>query len=92
MWWSTCSGKIELNITKRQAESCTKPGVDASDDISLLREEPKIKRQLKKLDPKLVREELDEYGAWDEKELASHEDNLTRLLWIACGDIADGNL
>lgn len=29
------------------------------------------------------------FGAWDESELANHEDNLARLLWLICGDISD---
>lgn len=28
---------------------------------------------------------------WDEIELAYHAQNLQRLLWIACGDIVNGN-
>jgi large repetitive protein len=32
---------------------------------------------------------LDEYGAWDDKELRDHAQNLQRILWLACGDIVD---
>jgi hypothetical protein len=45
--------------------------------------------QLQKLDRALVASELREYGAWDSDELADHAQNLQRLLWIACGDIAE---
>lgn len=52
---------------------------------------PSIEKQLNKLDPSLVAKELKEYGAWDSVELSDHSANLSRLLWIACGDIKEGN-
>ena len=80
---------LELSITKKQALSCTKPGVDATNDIHILRQDPSIKRQLKKLDPDKVWMELREWGAWDFTELADDNENLSRLLWLACVDIAE---
>jgi len=43
------------------------------------------------LDPLKVREVLRDCGAWDDDELSDHDANLDRLLWIACGDIVEGN-
>jgi hypothetical protein len=57
--------------------------------VKALRQVPKIKRQLDKIDPELLRSELKEYGAWDANELANHEDNLDRILWIAGCDIRE---
>lgn len=88
VYWSTSSGRIELNITKSQASQGSHPG-QCDDDISDLRVNPSIKRQLNKLDPALVAQELKEYGSWDETELQDEDDNLDRLLWIACGEIND---
>lgn len=89
MYWSTGSGRIELNITKAQVA-----GVMAyrqqDKPIADLRKMPKIKRQLNKIDPALLAEELKEYGAWSEDELKDHDENLSRILWIACGDINEG--
>ena len=48
-----------------------------------------IAEQLAKLDPKLLASELKERGAWDEAELADHDQNLQRILWIAACDIAE---
>lgn len=88
MWWTESLGRIELQITRAQAQACSHPGpCDA--DVADLRQEPKIRRQLEKLKPELVAECLREYGAWDDEELADHEQNLSRLLWIACNDIAE---
>lgn len=90
MYWSTSSGRTELNITKRQAAGASHPGpCDA--DVLGLSQVPAIRRQLEHIEPELLAAELREYGAWDETELADHAQNLRRLLWLACGEIADGN-
>lgn len=88
MWYSTSSGRIELNITKQQAQIGHHTG-QCDDDVMLLSRMPSIVRQLNKLEPSLVREELKEFGAWDEIELADDAQNLQRLLWVACGDIVE---
>ena len=88
MWFSTSSGRIELQITLAQAQTCSHPG-DNEPAVLALRQVPAIRRQLDKLDPELVASELSEYGAWDAKELANHDMNLTRLLWLACHDITE---
>lgn len=85
MWFTTGSGRIELNLTKAQALRGSHAGMcDA--DIRELRRIPAICRQLAKIKPALLAAELREYADWD---TFDHEDNLDRLLWIACGDIAD---
>lgn len=88
MWWTESLGRIELQITLRQAQSCSHPG-DCEADVLALRQVPAIRRQLDKLEPKVVADALREYGAWDDKELADHDHNLTRLLWIAANDITE---
>jgi hypothetical protein len=44
---------------------------------------------LDKISAYSLRAELREYGAWNEEELSNHEDNLARILWIACGNIRE---
>ena len=56
-----------------------------------LSRQPYIAEQLAKLDPKLLAKELSEWGAWDEAELADHDQNLQRILWLAACDIAEGH-
>ena len=90
MWWTESLGRIELQITKKQADSCSHPG-PCDQDVADLRKNPSIRRQLRKLNPVIVAECLREYGAWDDVELSDHDQNLDRLLWCACCDIADGN-
>lgn len=91
MWWCSSSGRIEIQMTKAQAASASHQG-QCDDDVMALSRVPKIARQLAKIDPETLRRELDEYGAWDDAELADHDQNLQRILWLAAGDIVDGNV
>ena len=81
--------RFSLQMTRAQAESASRPGVDAADDVAALRRVPAIRRQLAKLAPVAVAAELREYGAWTDEELADHDANLTRLVWSAAGSIMD---
>lgn len=81
---------IVLNITKKEAHIGAHQG-RCDDDIGYLRTIPRIRRQLAKIDPETLKRELKEYGAWDDKELSDHDENLNRILWIACGDIVEQN-
>lgn len=81
--------RFEIQMTKDQTESVSQSGKDAAEDVRQLMRDPKIKRQLKKLDPVAVRAELAEYGAWDDEQLADHDENLQRILWIAGGNITE---
>lgn len=88
LWFSTSSGRIELQISLSDAESASHQG-QCDDDVKELSEVPYIAEQLAKIDPELLKSELREYGAWDDSELSDHDQNLQRLLWIACGDIVE---
>lgn len=88
MYFCTSSGRIELCLTKSQAAKASHPG-PCDRDVLELSKVPAVRRQLDKLDPEVLRQELKEYGAWDSDELANHQDNLQRILWIAAGDIIE---
>ena len=91
MLWQSSSGRISLQITKRQAAQASHPGpCDA--DARALSEVPAIRRQLAKIDPATLRAELAEYGAWDAQELEDRPQNLQRLLWLACGDTHEATI
>jgi hypothetical protein len=91
MYWSDSYGLVELNITKKQAHIGYHQG-QCDNDIKGLRDVPSIKRQLDQLKPEIVSLVLKDYGAWDVNDLSDHDDNLDRLLWIACGDIVENNV
>ena len=40
-------------------------------------------------DPETCRDYLRAYGAWDDSELADHDSNLNRLVWLTGCDIAE---
>jgi hypothetical protein len=87
-WWSESLGRIELRIPLELAETCFHPG-DCEADVLAAREHWLVEEQLRRLAPDAVRESLKEYGAWSAEELADHDMNLTRLLWVACSDVAE---
>lgn len=89
MFWTSSSGRIELNIPMSLASIGYHSGACDS-DIAELMEYDSIKAQLSGIPPQVLSEELKEFGAWDDLELSNHGDNLARILWIACGDLVDG--
>ena len=89
MYWTSSSGRIELNIPQG-LESVGYHSGACDSDIAELMELDSIKAQLSAIVPQVLSDELKEFGAWDDLELANHGDNLARILWIACGDLVDG--
>ena len=87
-WWSSSSGRIEIQIPLEWAESTHHSG-HCDNDVLAVSQEEYIQNITKDLNPDIVRNVLDEYGAWDDEELKDKEENIQRLLWIACGDIAE---
>lgn len=87
-WYTSGSGRIELQLTKNQALTGSHSG-DCEPDVKYLRTLPEISEQLGKINPETLTKELGEYGAWDDDELKDHDQNLTRILWIACCDISE---
>ena len=86
MWASF--NRFELQMTMTQAQSASHQG-ECINDVEVLLQDPRIKRQFKKIDPKAIRIELQEYGAWDDNELADDIENQKRILWIAACDIVE---
>jgi hypothetical protein len=80
--------RFEIALTEDEARTGYHTG-DCDCDVAELRKVPHIAAQLSQLDPADGYAELDEYGCWDETELADHEASLDRILWIACGNVVD---
>lgn len=87
-WFSISSGRIEIEMTMEDARSASHPG-QCDDDVRAVSEQPYIAAQLAKIKPEVLRRELEEYGAWDDEELADHDQNIQRIVWLAAGDIRD---
>lgn len=89
MYWTSSSGRIELNIPEGLASIGYHSG-SCDSDIAELMKLDSIKALLSGIAHQVLSDELKEFGAWNSEELANHEDNLARILWIACGDLVDG--
>lgn len=90
LWYTSGSGRIELQMTIEQAESASHSG-DCDEDTRDLSKVPAIAEQLAKIDSAVLTAELKEWGAWDTEELADHSQNLRRILWLAACDITEQN-
>ncbi len=88
-YFQSSSGFFEIEMTMEQAESVSHSG-DCEAEVLVLKKE--IRDQLDKINPDAIRQELGEYGAWNDKELLDDKENLTRIVWIAGCDIAESRL
>lgn len=86
--WTDGSGRLHLALTLEDAKCGSHQG-QCDADVADLRSIPYIAEQLDAMPAELVRDHLREYGTWDAAELADHEQNLHRVLWLACGDIRE---
>lgn len=82
--------RFEVHLSQEDAESISKGGQDAMPAVKKLLKNPEIKKQMDSLSADDIREELSEYGAWDDDELKDNEANKQRILWIAGGHIVEG--
>lgn len=80
--------RFTIYLLLNDAESGSHQG-DCSDDIAALRRVPYITEQLNAIYENDLRTELARWGAWSDDDLADHDENLSRILWIACGNIQD---
>ena len=87
MWASF--NRFELQMTRAQAESASHQGACDADVLALSRV-PAIAKQIANIDPMALALELKESGAWDVDELSDNTQNRQRILWIAAGNIVDG--
>lgn len=87
-WASSSCGRIEIQMSLDEAQSASHQG-QCDDDVKALSELPHIAAQLADISPDDLRRELSEYGSWDDTELADHDQNLQRFLWLAAGQISD---
>lgn len=80
-------GSIELPV--EIIEMCPLSG-PADNPIAEMRKLPEVISELSEIQPDKLKQELQEYGAWEPHELNDHESNLDRILWLACCDIQEG--
>lgn len=84
--WRSSSGAVEIEMTLEQASRVSHQGQCYQDVVDLM---SKLGNQLNKINPEVLKQDLKEYGAWDNTQLSNHQDNLERVVWIAGGDLMD---
>jgi len=80
--------RFTIKMTKEQAFNTAHQG-DCYDAACRLLKAPAIRRQLAKIPAELIAAELKEYGGWSKNELKNHDENLSRIVWIAAGNIKE---
>lgn len=85
---TTYFNRFTIEMTKAQALSASHQG-QCDQGVYALVQHPKIARQLAKICPKDISEELKEYGAWDGDDLSNEGDNEQRIVWIAACNIKE---
>lgn len=80
--------RFELRMSANQARSASHQG-ECYQDTNALLLDWRIAKQLDAIGPEAIRQELQEYGAWDADELANDDDNRRRIVWIAACDIRE---
>lgn len=93
LYWASFN-RFELRLPGQCVLDCSHSGpVDSDVDYWA----PKIQEQIiadrfpLSPDGQSIREELSEYGAWDNDELADSVQNFKRLIWIAACNIAESD-
>lgn len=80
--------RFPLAMSLDDALACSHAG-RCDDDVNELLKSADIRKQLDRIGPDAIRDELREYGAWDADELADDEQNRARIVWIAAGNIRE---
>jgi hypothetical protein len=79
---------LEIEMTMEQAQAMSHQGDCQNDVIEAM--ENGLADQLEGKE-ELIRSELSEYGAWDDNELQDVNENNMRILWLAAGNIVEGD-
>lgn len=91
LYWASFNC-FELRLSGAAVADCSHSGQCDSD---VAHHAPLVAAQVEadnfpnKPTPAKVRAELEEYGAWDDDELADDDANWQRIVWLAAGSIAE---
>lgn len=91
LYWASFN-RFEFRLTGLCVQACYHQGdcdADVSAWVSAVRDQIAADNFPRKPTPDAIREELREYGNWNEEELSDDEANFKRILWLAAGNIAE---
>ena len=80
--------RFTLDIPEHVALKCSHPG-PCDDDVEQALLNPQVDAELSRIPASDIRNELAEYGAWDDEELSDDLANRRRILWIASSNIRE---
>ena len=80
--------RFELNVPQHIVDSVPRSGA-VDNEINFHVYNSEIIDALDDIGAEKIRDELREYGAWEDDELADEKENRARLLWIAVGNIQE---
>lgn len=86
VWWTSSSGRIELQIPEEAIAQCTHSG-QCDADVEYWVDHVDFSR----ISTDIMQLELKEYGAWGDLQTVDRNTLQQRLVWIACGELADSN-
>lgn len=84
------SNRYEFQLRQSEVDSLPQSGA-ADDAVEALATNPEVRARMAHISPESLAAELKEYGAWDETELADHEQNIRRALWIGALDVREND-
>lgn len=87
-WFTNSSGLVNILLPGGAVLDIAQSG-PADTAVALWRTDERIAKELEEITDEELRNDLREYGAWDDEELEDREANLDRLLWLAAWDIAE---
>jgi hypothetical protein len=91
LYWASFN-RFELRLPGQCVLDCSHSGPcdnDVAHWAPLVRQQVEKDAFPRQPTPDTIREELREYGAWDNQELADDDQNWHRLIWIAASNIRD---
>jgi hypothetical protein len=80
-----------IRLFKADIQAMTQPGQDAEADVRHCLSIPRIAKQVDTIPAETMIRELRETGAWGAEELADHDMNRVRFLWLIAGSMRDDN-
>lgn len=91
LYWASFN-RFELRLPGQCVTDCSHSGpcdADVAHWAPLVRAQIEADNFPNKPTPDAIRAELEEYGAWDEAELADKDANFNRLVWIAASNVSE---
>lgn len=82
-WFTSSSGSVEFQLPGQCVIDCYHSGACDRDVYCW------VDKLDLEIDPAALISALMEYGAWEDRDLEDHDENVARIVWIAAGDLQE---